>query len=228
MPPMGARNVRRLSLLEGARAATGSAVIIDVFRALTTTAFCVAAGAREVVLVADHEHALAMKRVDPSLFLTGEIGGRSIPGFDAGNSPSHIERLDLSGRRVVQRTSSGTQGVVAAAGAREIVLGSLVIAGATVRYLRDRDEISLVAMGNGAMSPAREDEVCAAYLEQVLGGGTATPPDLHELFREGDEEGWADWFPRRDAELALELDRFDFALPVVREGALLVARPVRA
>src|SRR5207244_9872059 len=124
--------------LDGARAATGHAVIVDVFRAFTTAAFCIAAGAREIVLVADHEQALALKRDDPSLFLTGEIGGRPIAGFDVGNSPSAIERLDLSGRRVVQRTSSGTQGVVAASGAEAIVLGSFVIAAATVRYVRER------------------------------------------------------------------------------------------
>ena len=89
-------------------------MIVDVFRAFTTAAFCVAAGAREIVLVNDHEQALAMRRADPELFLSGEIDGRPIPGFDVGNSPSAIERLDLAGRRVVQRTSSGTQGVVAA------------------------------------------------------------------------------------------------------------------
>ena len=94
-------------------------MIVDVFRAFTTAAFCVGAGAREIVLVRDHEQALTMKRADPTLFLTGEIDGRPIPGFDAGNSPTVIERLDLRGRRVVQRTSSGTQGVVAASGARD-------------------------------------------------------------------------------------------------------------
>src|SRR5439155_21375384 len=84
--------------------------IVDVFRAFTTAAFCIAAGAREIVLVADHEQALALKRDDPSLFLTGEIGGRPIAGFDVGNSPSAIERLDLSGRRVVQAHQLGNAG----------------------------------------------------------------------------------------------------------------------
>jgi hypothetical protein len=36
--------------------------------------------------------------------------------------------------------------------------------------------------------------------------------------------GWPDWFPRRDAELALQVDRFRFALPVSRENGLLIAR----
>ena len=128
--------VRHVKHLQGARTASGVAVVIDVFRAFTTAAFCVAAGAREIVLVKDPEEALAMKERDRDLFLTGEVGGRPIDGFDVGNSPSHIVGLDLSGRRVVQRTSGGTQGVVAAAAvAREVVLGSLVIASATHRYV---------------------------------------------------------------------------------------------
>jgi len=215
--------VRRHSGLDGARAALGTAVIIDVFRAFTTAAFCVAAGAREVVLVADHAQALALKAKDPTLFLTGEIGGRPIPGFDVGNSPSKIVDLDLGGRRVVQRTSAGTQGVVAAAAATEVVLGSLVIAGATVRYIRGHDAISLVAMGTAGGNVHDEDELCAAYFEQLLLGATAP----FRGFELNDAMPWPDWFPRRDAELALEVDRFDFALPVVRDkDGLLVARPV--
>lgn len=213
-------NLRRLALLEGARTATGHVVIVDVFRAFTTAAFCVAAGAREIVLVGDHEAALAMKSDDPSLFLTGEIGGRPIPGFDAGNSPSLIETLDLEGRRVIQRTSSGTQGVVAAANAREILLGSLVIASATARYLANADEVTIVAMGGSARETADEDELGADYILAALRGEPFPPPLVIP------DAEWPEWFPRRDAELALEVDRFGFALPVAREGALLVARPV--
>ncbi|TME73075.1 MAG: 2-phosphosulfolactate phosphatase [Chloroflexi bacterium] len=218
-------NVRVTRFLDGARAATGHAVIVDVFRAFTTAAFCIAAGAREIVLVADHEQALALKRDDPSLFLTGEIGGRPIAGFDVGNSPSAIERLDLSGRRVVQRTSSGTQGVVAASGAEAIVLGSFVIAAATVRYLRERaSDVTVVAMGQNAVEDADEDLLCARYLASALADERPSMP-LVTLLADRDGEAWPDWFPRRDAELALEVDRFAFALPVYREDGLLIARP---
>jgi 2-phosphosulfolactate phosphatase len=207
-------------LLEGARTATGHVVIVDVFRAFTTAAFCVAAGAVEIVLVGDHEQALAMKRNDPRLFLTGEIGGRPIPGFDVGNSPSAIEKLDLAGRRVVQRTSSGTQGVVAASRATEILLGSLVIGSATARYLASRaTDVTVVAMGSSALEPSEEDEVGAAFIAARLRGESATASmQLHAT-------EWEDWFPRRDAELALEVDRFSFALPVHRANGLLIARP---
>ena len=195
-------------------------VIVDVFRAFTTAAFCIAAGAREIVLVADHEQALAMKRGDPRLFLTGEIGGRPIPGFDVGNSPSAIEKLDLTGRRAVQRTSSGTQGVVAATGAAEVILGSLVIASATARYLANADVVTVVAMGSSAQERSEEDELGAAFIAARLRGEIAKASlDLR------DDTVWEEWFPRRDAELALEVDRFAFALPVYRENGLLIARP---
>jgi len=212
------------SLIDGARSATGHAVIVDVFRAFTTAAFCVAAGAREVVLVNDHEQALAMKRADPTLYLCGEIDGRPIAGFDVGNSPSAIERLDLEVRRVVQRTSSGTQGVVAAIRAQAIVLGSFVIADATVRYLRERaNEVTIIAMRQNAKEDADEDLLCARYLAAAL-RGEPLPSTAVTLLGDDPAVGWADWFPRRDAELALEVDRFSFALPVHREGGLLIAR----
>jgi 2-phosphosulfolactate phosphatase len=222
-------NVRVTRFLEGAREATGHAVIVDVFRAFTTAAFCVAAGAREIVLVADHEQALALKHDDPSLFLTGEIDGRPIAGFDAGNSPSAIERLDLTGRRVIQRTSAGTQGVNAAARARRIVLGSFVIAEATVRLLRGSGgEVTVVAMGRGATEKAEEDEACARYIAARLVGGSADVAATIASLWTNEDPSWPEWFPRRDAELACEVDRFDFALPVAREDGLLVARPVRS
>jgi len=220
-------NVRIARFLGGAREATGHAVIVDVFRAFTTAAFCVAAGAREIVLVSDHEQALELKRDDPSLFLTGEIDGRPIRGFDVGNSPSAILHLDLTGRRVVQRTSAGTQGVNAATAAREILLGSFVVAEATVRYLRARaQEVTVVAMGHAAAETADEDEACARYIASRL---VDRPVDIAALLAslwEDEGPNWPDWFPRRDAELACEVDRFAFALPVVREGGLLVARPL--
>jgi len=229
--------VRVARLLDGAAGATGTAVIVDVFRAFTTAAFCVAAGTREIVLVERPEDALALKAADPSVFLTGEVGGRPIDGFDAGNSPSAMERLDLGGRRVVQRTSSGTQGVLAASGSADpVVLASFVIAGATARYLAaSAGEVTIVAMGEGGAGAAEEDEACAAYLAALLSGEQPDPAAAVARLPEALEErsarlGYADWpawFPRRDAELGCEVDRFDFALPVVRGAGFLVARPVR-
>lgn len=227
--------VRIARFLDGARGATGAVAIVDVFRAFTTAAFCVAQGAREIVLVAHAEEALALKQADPLAFLTGEIGGQPITGFDVGNSPSAIEHLDLAGRRVVQRTSAGTQGVVAAARADAIYLSSLVTLSATADALRRAPEVTIVAMGHEGTEPAIEDEACAALLAATLAGDRPDPAYfLRPLSERGlrplggaESRSWPEWFPRRDAELACQVDRFDFALAVSRESGLLVARPVR-
>jgi 2-phosphosulfolactate phosphatase len=196
-------DVRVAHFLDGARSATGHAVIVDVFRAFTTAAFCIGAGAREIVLVGDHEQALSLKRDDPSVFLTGEIGGRPITGFDVGNSPSAIEHLDLTGRRVVQRTSSGTQGVVAATSAREIVLGSFVIAEATVRYLESAaGQVTVVSMGERGILASSEDDACAEYIASRLRGARPDVAPIVAGLWVNEDPNWPEWFPRRDAELS--------------------------
>ena len=60
--------------------------------------------------------------------------------------------------------------------------------------------------------------------------GAGDRPDARAIIAtlwEHEDPSWPEWFPRRDAELACEVDRFDFALPVTREAGLLVARPAR-
>ena len=57
--------VKRLSLLEGARQATGTAVIIDVFRAFTTAAFILSNGAETILPVGGVDEALELRRHHP-------------------------------------------------------------------------------------------------------------------------------------------------------------------
>jgi 2-phosphosulfolactate phosphatase len=222
-------DIRRHSLLSGAREARGLAVVIDVFRAFSTAAYAVDRGATEVVLVASVEDAFALRRRWPDVLIMGEVGGRRVDGFDFGNSTSAIARADLRGHPLIQRTSAGTQGVVAAAGADAIVLGSFVCVGAIVRHVRARrpSVVSLVAKGVRAERPAPEDEACADLLEARLRGTPLDEPVLLERLASG---GAAERFeedsedsPRADVSHCLRLDAFDFVLVVERRDGLLVA-----
>jgi 2-phosphosulfolactate phosphatase len=101
-----------------------------------------------------------------------------------------------------------------------------VIAEATVRYLRrGADEVTVVAMGHGGIAPSQEDDACARHVAARLTGVTTDAAALVASLWEHEDPNWPDWFPRRDAELACQVDRFDFALPVTREDGLFVARP---
>src|SRR5262245_54571897 len=223
--------IHRLRLLAGARKARGLTVIIDVFRAFSTAAYAFARGATEIVLVGEVDDALALRGRWPDARLMGEVNGRKVPGFDFGNSTSTIARADLAGRRLIQRTSAGTQGVLAARDAGPLLLGNLVGAGAIVRWVQRHApaEVSLVAMGMRGERPAAEDEACADLLEARLAGTSLDEAGvLWRLEHGGAGERFeedSDDFPRADVPHCLRLDAFDFVLTVARRDGLLVATP---
>lgn len=175
------------------------------------------------------DDAFALRRRWPDALIMGEVHGRRVDGFDFGNSTTAIARADLAGRRLIQRTSAGTQGVVAAAGADSILLGSFVCAAAIVRWIERAAAplVSLVAMGMRAERPAPEDEACAELLAARL---EHRPLDaralLHDLLHGGAgarfEEDSED-FPRTDVDHCLALDTFDFVMRVAPRDGLLVA-----
>jgi 2-phosphosulfolactate phosphatase len=227
--------IRRLSLVSGAREATGLAVVIDVFRAFTTAAYVMANGAECIHPVGSVEEAFELRRLHPGWVLMGERGGIRVEGFDYGNSPAEVMGVDFSGRTVVQSTSAGTRGLVAAVGAEERVLGSFVTAGAIAEYIRrvDPGVVSLVAMGWGGRVASVEDELCAEYIEGLL---MDEEPDFGEMVERirGDPQGEKFFDPDQpqfvegDFYAAMDLDRFGFALGVVVEGGLLTVRAVLA
>ena len=215
--------IRRLSLLDGARRAAGTAVIIDVFRAFTTAAFVVANGAETILPVGGVEEALTLRCNHPGWLIMGEVHGHKVPGFDYGNSPDEVSNVDFKGKTVIQRTSSGVQGILAASGADEIILGSFVLAEATVKYIKRRNPevVSIVAMGWEGDYEAIEDELCADYLQARLRGECPDFSDMARRIRE-DPQG-AKFFDRNqttfregDFYAAMSLDRFPFALKVDR------------
>ena len=123
--------IRIESLIEGAARASGAVAIIDVFRAFTTAAVAFANGATRITMVASVEEALALRERG-----VGQIG-RPVEGFDFGNSPYELSRVDLSGVAIIQRTSAGTQGITTAAkAAQHMFAASLVTVSATARALR--------------------------------------------------------------------------------------------
>jgi 2-phosphosulfolactate phosphatase len=214
--------------------ARGHVVVIDVLRAFTTAAYAFGAGASDLVLVGTPEEAFRMRAADRELLLVGEVDGRPIPGFDFGNSPAAVERADLTGRRLVLRSTSGVQGALRALGAGALWLGSLVTAGATARAIARAApaEVTLLAMGAPGRSDGLEDVACSAHLAALLRGA---PPDAEATIRAVEEspagrrarDPAVDWISPDDLACAISIDRFDFALRAERRGDGLVARPVR-
>ena len=220
-------------LLSGAQNAKGLAVIIDVYRAYSCTPLLFSLGIKKAILVATPTDAFALKDQDSDLVLIGEVGGIPIEGFDYGNSPSQILNAksdQFKGKTIVQRTSSGVQGAIAAlASADEVLLGSYNLAQATARYIRStkHTEVSLVAMGWDLKEIAPEDEWCARYLAYLLNAGDYNHLQaLREiLFHQTTRKflsGNAAHFPAEDPIVCLQRDIHDFVLRAKREADMVI------
>lgn len=218
-------NIEILHLLEGAKKAEGLTVIIDVFRAFSVACYAFDAGVQKIYPVGNIELAYEMKKQNPGYVLVGERHEKRPEGFDFGNSPTQILKGNLMGKKMVHTTSSGTQGIVNAVGASEIITGSFVNAEAIIQYVKQKnpDKLSLVCMGYACQYPTDEDTFLAEYVKARLEN---QPVDFDEMvkklrtgagarFFDPDKQSWA---PSSDFDLCLDLGRFNFILKVEREA----------
>ena len=110
-------NIKILQMIEGAKKARGLTVVIDVFRAFSMEAYMMAQGADKIIPVGDVDLAYKLKEENPHMILAGERHGKILPGFDVGNSPWELSKMDIAGKTVVHTTSAGTQGIANAVNA---------------------------------------------------------------------------------------------------------------
>jgi 2-phosphosulfolactate phosphatase len=222
---------RHLDLAD-AEAATGAVVVIDVLRAFTTAAVAIAAGAREIELVRTVEEAWRRRDRDPEVLLMGEVDGAPIDGFDLSNSPAEVADADLAGRRIVHRTTAGTAGAVAAHRASHAVAASFVVAGATVRWLRQHEAegVTFVITGRHADLDGDEDRALADLLAARLDGEDPAPgPFIERVARSTAGRRFVDpslaHYPQGDLDHAVDVDRYDFALCLGRQHGRVSLRP---
>lgn len=214
-----------IKIINDAKLATGLTVVIDVFRAFTVEPYLINNGAPKLIPVGDMQIAYDYKNKDNNCILIGERNGIILPGFDYGNSPSQIENIDFSEKTIIHTTSCGTQGIVRAINAKEIITGSLVNAKAIVRYIIQNkiDEVYLLALSRPGEQPFDEDVLCAKYIKSMLENNPlnnleeeieklkiTTGSKFFDVVKQKD-------FPKRDFYLCTELNKFDFVLKVKKD-----------
>ena len=204
----------------------GAVVAVDVLRAFTTAAYAFDAGAAEIWLVAGVDEARSLAEELGGAILMGEDGGRRPDAFHLSNSPVAASNADLDGRVLVQRTSAGTQGVVAARSADRLFASSLVCASATARAVRAAALGAPTYVLTGWMTDredrfGEDDRAAAELIERARCGhpldvaGTAafvaSTPEAERTLAVGDGHVDPD-----DIAYAVDVDRFDFAMEVER------------
>jgi 2-phosphosulfolactate phosphatase len=218
--------------LETCHTATGVVMVIDVIRAFTNAAFAFARGATAIYPVSGVEEALELKAQIPNALASGEVGGMAPAGFDFGNSPTQTNELDLRGKIIVQRTGAGTQGIVRSVQAEVLLAASLVVASATVNYVRklNPDSVTFVITGQ-TFSGGEEDLACADYLEALLIGERPDPAPIIQRVRGSRDalqhlDPFQTVFPLTDLDHCAHVDAFDFAMLVTKEDDRHVMRAI--
>jgi 2-phosphosulfolactate phosphatase len=218
-----ARSVARWELA----GVTGAVVVVDVIRAFSTAGYAFGAGASAIYLVGTVDEALAFVADHPGSQAMGEVHGRRPDGFAYPNSPAVLAEADVAGRTLVQRTSAGTQGAVAAVDATRLWAASLVCASATA------DAVTRAGLGaptyviTGRFEdrpdrPATDDELAAQVIDRRRLGLPVDAEDVATALLSTDEavatlalgDGHVD---PHDIELCARLDAFDFAMEVTRD-----------
>lgn len=227
--------VKILHLIEGAKMAEGLTVIIDVFRAFSLECYLYDMGVKEIRPVGTVEEAFALREQIPGSLLIGERHGQKCEGFDFGNSPSTVRPDMAEGKTIIHTTSAGTQGIVNATGADEIITGSLVNARAVAEYIIEKQPktVSLVCMGNAGVRSAAEDELCAEYIKSILDGEELQdmPQRTLALQKNGGEhffdKGRQHIYPQDDFWMCIRYNRFPFVIRVECDEMGFVSRVVQ-
>ncbi|MEU6280950.1 2-phosphosulfolactate phosphatase [Streptomyces sp. NPDC047028] len=217
--------------IDSVPAAPEVAVVVDVLRAFTVAACAFRGGAERIVFASTREEALELKARHPGWPAFQD--GAPLPGFDLANSPARLRSLDVRGRTIVQKTTAGTAGALAASGAGLLLCASFAVAGATAELLRGvaPDEVTFVVTGDGGR--AEEDRACAEYIAARVGRAAAGPEpyldrarrsDAAARLAEGVRRGFAGVHPE-DVALCLEADTASFAMVAARTDGHLVLRP---
>jgi 2-phosphosulfolactate phosphatase len=229
----------------------GRVVVIDVLRAACTLITALANGADRIIPVASVEEATitaystdAADRArnsgtggsPPDHLKCGERGGQRIEGFNLGNSPQEYTAEAVQGKTLIFTTTNGSDALLKALGAADVIIGSFTNLSAVVSRIRalTMDTTFLCAGEQGNFS--FEDAVCAGMFVDRLGkSGKSEMTDsaeaariLYHHFRDDLSSLMRKTFNGKvlvglgfeaDLDLCVELDVFDI-VPVFSDGSL--------
>ena len=180
-----------------------AAVVIDVLRATTTIAWALHNGAEAVQTFSDLDElrSNAQKWPEPSRLMVGERGGKTLDGFDLGNSPVAVTPEVVQGKRLFMSTTNGTRSLHKVRDISRVVTAALPNRRAVAeRLLQEKPERVWIVGSGWEGTYSLEDSLAAGAL-------TARLQELDEAVTVANDEAtaalalWQQW--RHDPEACL-------------------------
>jgi 2-phosphosulfolactate phosphatase len=151
------------------------AIAVDVLRATSTIATALNAGAEGVQAFSDLQTLINVSEPwNPAHRIRiGERGGKTVDGFDLGNSPLDCTPKRVKDARIFISTTNGTRALECIQSVKTVLTAAFINRAAVVQYLLEHQPETVWIVGSGwEGSYSLEDTGCAgAVVEGVLAGG---------------------------------------------------------
>ena len=212
-------------------------VIIDIFRASTSMAAALDAGAAELYFAGSMSEAeILRKSLGESVVMAGERDGFRIEGYDLGNSPREMLPDKLSGRPVVFNSTNGTKLIRRFAEFAHVAIGSFVCLDAVVAWARTFSDDAIICCAGTVGKFSGEDTLAAGMVIASLANNGCQCDDAAAFARrlvENNPGSWRDWAMNsnhgrylasiglgEDLEYCTDINRFDFV--PVKDGERII------
>lgn len=147
------------------------AIVVDVLRATTTIATALQAGAEAIQAFEDLADLDAASFAWPAdlRLRSGERGGKTVAGYDLGNSPLDYTTNVVARKRVFMSTTNGTRALNCVRSVPSLLTAALVNTSAVVRQVLDRQYRQIWIVNSGWQGAyALEDSACAGAIALAL------------------------------------------------------------
>lgn len=173
---------------------------------------------KDYIIVGDLNLAYKLKKENPDYILMGERDGFNLPGFDYGNSPAEIKKVDFSNKTIVHTTSLGTKGVVnALKHTSNVITGSFANAEAIISFIKKENLSRIHLFSTNGIAVENEDLMLAKYIQSCFKNKSLNVKIIRDnlmKLRSGIEyvTDPRTKYSKKDFFLAFEPNKFNFVL----------------
>ena len=140
-------------------------VVVDMLRATSVITTAINNGCKGVIPVLTIEEALDIAGESREKYiLGGERKALKIEGFDCSNSPLEYTKSMVQCKTLVITTSNGTRAIKGSAGARNILIGSLINAEAVAKRIVELDNDVVIVNAGTLGEFSMDDFICSGYI----------------------------------------------------------------
>jgi 2-phosphosulfolactate phosphatase len=142
-------------------------VVVDILRATSVMTTALAHGIKSITPVATVEECQELK--DKGYLAAAERDGKTVAGFDFGNSPFTYMDKNLAGKKLAVTTTNGTLAITRSVNAEEVVVGSFLNISSVASYLKTQQHDVMILCAGWKGMVNLEDTLFAGALIELLG-----------------------------------------------------------